>query len=218
MRVRRRAVGGARRSLARPIAALLTGLSLVPTRADGQHAAPSVRNTVVCPSLEAGVVATTRLAEDGNGVTVRARPGAFAGGALSVWFSPRFAVAGGVRASIGALRLESAAGEWRGGTVSQADLVLGVETRVSRAVRLSGAGFVARASGPRHVVPFRAGDGTVWMWGTEVAGLVSVPTHPRIAVVIGAGALRIGSRPRAEPPIDGGWVGQLRVGIRGDIR
>jgi hypothetical protein len=192
---------------------------LAPWRAGGQTAPAPVRDSDYARiSVEAGAVAATAFAEDGNGVTVRARPGAFVGGAVSVSISRDVAIAAGVRASTSALRLESPATEWRGGTTSQADLRIGVETRITRALRLSGAGVVARASGPRHVVPFRAGRGSVWMWGAELAGAMSLPGRPRLAVIVVAGASRLGSSPRAEPPIEGGWIGQLRLGVRGDIR
>ena len=205
--------------LAYSLAALLAALSLTPSQAHGQHTLPAAQHRrALSISLEAGGIVGTPFVEDGNGVTVRARPGPFVGGTVSVPVSPRIAVGGGLRASMSALQLESPAGEWRGGTTSQTDLRLGVETSIARGMRIACAASVARVAGPRHVVPFRAGGGTVWMWGPELAGTIAVPGQPRFALIAALSAARVASRPAAEPPVDAGWVGQLRLGVRGTIR
>ena len=219
MRIRRPGVRAVVELIVRSASVLLPGLALTPPQAAGQHASSSAQvSAALGTSVELGVIAATPFAEDGNGVTVRAGVGPFVGGSIRSRIDPRFVLTSGLRVSASALRVESSAGEWRAGTTWQTDLRIGLETSVTRRLKISGSASVARATGPQHVVPFRAGGGSVWMWGSELAGHVTVPRHPRIAVVVAAGAARVASQSKTEPPLDGGWIGQLRLGVRGDIR
>ena len=198
--------------------AVAAGCFLWSRAAAGQSAAAPAVADRASVFAEIGGVAATRFVEDGNGVTTRAGAGPFLGAGASVALSRRFSLATAVRLSSGALRVASSGRAWRAGTTYRADIRAGAEVAATSGVRLAGSAVIARVAGPNDVVPFRTGSGGIWTWGGEAAAFVAVPRHPRTALLVAVDLGRIGSQPRSEPPLAGGWLGHVRLGVRHALR
>lgn len=169
-------------------------------------------------TVELGAVGSTPFVEDGNGVTARAGLGPFLGAALSLAIGDRMALTAGLRGASAAMRLESSGRDWRAGRTHQYDLRVGIEIEAAAVLGIAASAFAARVTGPDDVIPFRAASGRIWTWGAEAAGYVTIARRPYIDVLIAAGVARLGSQRQENPPLAGGWVGQLRLGVRYGLR
>jgi hypothetical protein len=187
----------------------------------GQTAVPAAaaqaRDRTVEWSLEVGAARTTPFVEDGNGVTVRAAIGPFIGAGLALRRSEPTAVTFGVRASTAALRVDASGGDWRAGRVHRYDVRVGVERAASRRSSLGAAVFAGVLTGPDDVIPFRR-RGPLALWGGELAGRLPLLRDRRIDLSVGADVARIAAQRGENPPMKGGWAGQLRVGLRHAFR
>jgi hypothetical protein len=199
------------------LTALAIGGLVAPPAAASQGTEPASRDRVPAWSVELGAVRATPFIEDGNGVTVRATIGPYIGAGLALQRSRTAAVTFGVRASSAAIRVEASGGDWRAGHVQRFDLRAGVERVAPRRSRLGAALFAGLLTGPDDVIPFRR-RGRLAIWGGEIAGLLPVLRDPRVELLVGGDVVRMAAQRNENPPMAGGWVGQLRIGVRHGFR
>jgi hypothetical protein len=168
-------------------------------------------------SFEIGAVGSTPFVEDGNGVTVRAGIGPFGAASVVVPVGSRASVTAGVAGAFGALMVRSAGRRWHAGRTLRADLRAGVRTAAPRALTIGASVIVSRATGPDDVTPFRDGGG-IWLWGGEVAVARPVAHRGRLQLLVAGDLSRLAGQGRENPPLDGGWIGRLHLGLRRELR
>ena len=208
--------GVMRRARSALAAMAIGGLAAAPVAAS-QGTVSGSRDRTLTWSAELGAVRATPFVEDGNGVTVRAAIGAYIGAGLALRRSPKTAVMLGLRASSATLRVEASDGDWRAGRVQRYDLRAGVERVASRRSILGAALVAGVVTGPDDVIPFRQ-RGRFTVWGGEVVGMLPVLRVPRVELVVAGDLARMASHRSENPPMTGGWVGQLRIGVRRAFR
>jgi hypothetical protein len=167
-------------------------------------------------TIELGVTAGTPLVEDGNGVTVRAAVGPILAGGLSIRLRPGVAMVTGVRLATSGLRVESNDDAWHAGRVGEYAATVGVELQPIPSIALAASLLGARLTGPSDVIPFRSG--ALSTWGTDVAGYVHLSPRVPLELAVGASFFRLPGQTRETLPLDGGWAGQVRIGVRHVIR
>jgi hypothetical protein len=203
--------------LAWTLAAALAGTLATPVAAAQSPNRASAERAPIW-SVEIGVVASTPLVEDGNGVTVRAAPSPYVGGQVTLRGEQLLEIWMGLRASSGAVRVESTDTDWRAGRVLRYDLRVGAGMNAWREVTIGVSGFAGIVSGPNDVIPFRRSNGRLAIWGAELVGTRPLLRGRRIDLLLGMDAAHLAGEGRENPPLAGGWVGQLRLGIRHAFR
>lgn len=162
---------------------------------------------------EIGITGTTRLIEDGSGISVRQRISPSVGLEARLPVTPAITAGLGVRAARTQLTVEQSGNRWSGGTSHSYDLALTVAHELPGMLvgRIGAVGsFVF---GPRDLVPFRVHHGRITLWGSEV-GLSRRLGRSPLHASLGGQLLRLGAQSREDAPVGGGWVGRVHLGLR----
>jgi deoxyribonuclease-4 len=191
------------------LAMLLVG---APVSAHGQNSALG-RWSSVRIGAELGITGGTRLIEDGSGISVRQRISPSLGLNAQLPLSPRIAVGGSLRAARMPLTVEQSGSRWSGGTAYQYDIALSVAHQLPGMLVGHIGALGAIIFGPRDLVPFRLRGGRVGLLGSEIGLSRRLGRAPLHATVDGQ-LLRLGGQSSEDPPINAGWIGRIRIGVR----
>ena len=187
---------------------LITG-SAVPVGAQGVGAPPTSGRATIRVELAAAF--STPLVEDGNGVTVRSGIGPVVAADIVWRLRERTAAVATLRAAGSPLSIASSGRRWSAGSVRQLDVAVRLERAVADETTVAAGLTGSLLSGPRDVIPFRAGRFLV-LWGGEVAIARRLVASGAMDAVLAGDVLRVG-RQRDER-LASGWVGRLRLGAR----
>jgi hypothetical protein len=77
---------------------------------------------------------------------------------------------------------------------------------------------VGLITGPDDLIPFRRSAGRLAVWGGGVAAAFPLLRDPHLEVLVGVDVARLASQHRENPPLSGGWLGQVRLGVRYAVR
>jgi hypothetical protein len=162
---------------------------------------------------EIGITGATRLIEDGSGISVRQRISPNIGLDARLPLTSAITLGLGVRAARTELMVEQSGNRWPGGTAHSYDLAITVAHELPGTMvgRIGAVGSLV--VGPRDLAPFRAHQGRIALWGSEV-GLSRRLGRASLHATLDGQLLRLGAQSREDPPMRSGWVGRARLGLR----